>query len=162
MLNETAVGEYRTFAKLSPPLRSEDDRVAVEEGVIDGTIDVIASDHTPQDQDSKRLPFIQAENGIVGLETLLPLSLALYHRGEIGLLDLLAKLTARPAEILAMDEGRLAVGAPADLVIIDLERPGRIVPDDFKSKSKNSPFEGHPVQGAATTTVLGRRTVFAG
>jgi dihydroorotase len=161
-LNETAVGEYRTFAKLSPPLRSEDDRVAVEEGIADGTIDVIASDHTPQDQDSKRLPFTQAENGIVGLETLLPLSLALHHRGRIGLLDLLAKLTARPAEILAMDEGRLAVGAPADLVIIDLDRPWRIEPDRFISKSKNSPFDGHPVQGAATTTVLGRRTVFAG
>ena len=160
-LNETAVGDYRTFAKLSPPLRSEDDRRAVLEGLKDGAIDVIASDHTPQDQDSKRLPFGQAENGIVGLETLLPLALALHHRGEIGLLDLLAKLTAHPAGILDMDEGRLAIGAPADLVVIDLDRPWRIEPDRFISKSKNSPFDGHPVQGAAAMTVVGRRTVFA-
>ena len=161
-LNETAVGDYRTFAKLSPPLRSEDDRRAVQEGLADGTIDVIASDHTPQDQDSKRLPFSQAENGIIGLETLLPLALALYHRGEIGLLDLLAKLTVNPAQILAMDEGRLAIGAPADLVVIELDRPWRIEPDNLISKSKNSPFDGHPVQGAAAMTVVGRRTVFAG
>lgn len=161
-LNETAVGDYRTFAKLSPPLRSEDDRRAVVEGLKDGAIDVIASDHTPQDQDSKRLPFGQAENGIIGLETLLPLALALHHRGEIGLLDLLAKLTANPARILAMDEGRLAIGAPADLVVIELDRPWRIEPDHLISKSKNSPFDGHPVQGAAAMTVVGRRTVFAG
>ena len=160
-LNETAVGDYRTFAKLSPPLRSEDDRRAVLEGLKDGAIDVIASDHTPQDQDSKRLPFSQAENGIIGLETLLPLALALYHRGEIGLLDLLAKLTAHPARILGMDEGRLEIGAPADLVVIDLDRPWRIDPDRLISKSKNSPFDGHPVQGIAAMTVVGRRTVFA-
>ena len=161
-LNETAVGDYRTFAKLSPPLRSEDDRRAVLEGLKDSVIDAIASDHTPQDQDSKRLPFSQAENGIIGLETLLPLALALHHRGEIGLLDLLAKLTAHPAGILAMDEGSLAIGAPADLVVIDLDRPWRIEPDNLISKSKNSPFDGHPVQGAAAMTVVGRRTVFAG
>jgi dihydroorotase len=161
-LSESAVGDYRTFAKLSPPLRGEDDRAAVLDGLKDGTIDVIASDHTPQDQDSKRLPFSQAENGIVGLETLLPLSLALYHQGEIGLLDLLAKLTARPAGILEMDEGTLAVGAPADLVVIDLDREWRIEPDQFISKSKNSPFDDHRVRGAAAMTVLGRRTVFAG
>ena len=132
------------------------------EGLKDGAIDVIASDHSPQDQDSKRLPFDQAENGIVGLETVLPLALALYHRGEIGLLDVLAKLTAHPAGILAMDEGRLAVGAPADLVIIDLDRPWRIEPDNLISKSKNSPFDGHPVQGTVAMTIVGRRTVFAG
>jgi dihydroorotase len=160
-LNETAVGEYRTFAKVSPPLRSEDDRAAVLQGLKDGAIDVIASDHTPQDQDSKRLPFGQAENGIIGLETLLPLSLALYHRGAIGLSDLLAKLTANPARILGMDEGRLEIGAPADLTIVDLDRPWRIDPDRLISKSKNSPFDGHPVQGVAAMTVVGRRTVFA-
>ena len=161
-LNETAVGDYRTFAKISPPLRSEDDRCAVVEGLKDGVIDVIASDHSPQDQDSKRLPFDQAENGIVGLETVLPLALALHNRGEIGLLDVLAKLTARPAEILSMDEGRLKVGAPADLVIIDLDRPWRIESDNLISKSKNSPFDGHPVQGAVAMTVVGRRTVYTG
>jgi len=159
-LNESAVGDYRTFAKMSPPLRSEDDRLAIVAGLKDGTIDAIASDHTPQDQDSKRLPFTQAENGIVGLETLLALSLALYHAGEMELLDVLDRLTARPASILRLDEGCFADGAPADLVLIDPDRPWRIDPDSFISKSKNSPFENHPAQGIAATTVLGRRTVF--
>ena len=159
-LNETAVGDYRTFAKMSPPLRAEDDRRAVVEGLRDGTIDVIASDHTPQDQDSKRLPFGQAECGIVGLETLLPLSLALAHGGEMGILDVLARLTVRPAEILGLNEGKLVRGAPADLVIFDAERPWRIDPDSLRSKSKNSPFEGHPVQGAVINTVVGRNMVF--
>ena len=160
ILNENAVGDYRTFAKLSPPLRSEDDRLAVLEGLKDGTIDAIASDHAPQDQDSKRLPFTQAADGIVGLETLLALSLAPVHRGEIGLLDLLARTTANPAAILGLEQGRLARGAPADLILFDLERLWRIDPDDFRSKSKNSPFDGHPVQGRVLTTLVGRRTVF--
>jgi len=159
-LNETAIGDYRTFAKTSPPLRGEGDRLAVIEGLKDGTIDAIASDHAPQDQDSKRLPFAQAECGIAGLETLLPLSLALYHAGEMPLIDVLAKLTANPAGLLRLDEGRLVVGAPADLVVIDPDRPWRIDPDLFLSKSKNSPFDGHPVQGGAEITVLGRRVVF--
>ena len=159
-LNEFAVGDYRTFAKLSPPLRCETDRLAVLEGLKDGTIDAIASDHTPQDQDSKRLPFSQAANGIVGLETLLPLSLALFHRGQIDLLALIAKITANPADILGLKEGRLEKGAPADLVLFDLERPWRVDPDSFRSKSKNSPFDGHPVQGRTLMTVVGRRTVF--
>lgn len=159
-LNETAIGNYRTFAKTSPPLRSEEDRLAVIEGLKDGAIDAIASDHTPQDQDSKRLPFAQAECGIAGLETLLPLSLALYHSGDMSLLDLLAKLTVNPANLLRLDEGRLSVGAPADLTVIDPDRPWRIDPDSFRSKSKNSPFDGHPVQGGAEKTVLGRRMVF--
>ncbi len=159
-LNENAVGDYRTFAKLSPPLRGEDDRLAVLEGLKDGVIDAIASDHAPQDQDSKRLPFTQAADGIVGLETLLALSLAPVHRGEIGLLDLLARMTANPAAILGLEQGRLAKGAPADLILFDLERPWRIDPDDFRSKSKNSPFDGHPAQGRVLTTLVGRRTVF--
>jgi dihydroorotase len=159
-LNETAIGDYRTFTKTSPPLRSEDDRLAVIEGLKDGTIDAIASDHTPQDQDSKRLPFAQAECGIAGLETLLPLSLALYHAGDMPLLDVLAKMTVNPANLLRLDEGRLAVGAPADLTVIDPDRPWRIDPDSFKSKSKNSPFDGHPVQGGAEKTILGRRMVY--
>ena len=159
-LNEGAVGDYRTFAKVSPPLRSEDDRLAVREGVRDGTIDAIASDHAPQDQDSKRLPFVQAENGIVGLETLLALSLALHHAGDAALLDVLAKLTHRPADILGLNEGRLRQGAPCDLVLFDVARPWRVEPDAFRSKSKNSPFEGHPVQGQVLRTVVGRRTAF--
>jgi dihydroorotase len=159
-LNETAVGEYRTFAKLSPPLRSEWDRRAVVEGLRDGTIDAIASDHAPHDQDSKRLPFTSAESGIIGLETLLPLSLELYHNGHLPLINLLRALTCAPAEILRLPVGRLAVGAPADFVVFDLDRPWQIAETAFHSKSKNSPFDGRPVQGRAITTVVGGRIVY--
>jgi dihydroorotase len=159
-LNETAVGEYRTFAKLSPPLRSEWDRRAVVEGLRDGTIDAIASDHAPHDQDSKRLPFTSAESGIIGLETLLPLSLELYHNGHLPLINLLRALTCAPAEILRLPAGRLAVGAPADFVVFDLDRPWQIAETAFHSKSKNSPFDGRPVQGRAITTVVGGRIVY--
>jgi dihydroorotase len=159
-LNETAVGEYRTFAKLSPPLRSEWDRRAVVEGLRDGTIDAIASDHAPHDQDSKRLPFTSAESGIIGLETLLPLSLELYHNGHLPLINLMRALTCAPADILRLSAGRLAIGAPADLVLFDLERPWQIAEEDFRSKSKNSPFDGRPVQGRAFTTVVGGRIVY--
>jgi dihydroorotase len=159
-LNETAVGEYRTFAKLSPPLRSEWDRRAVVEGLRDGTIDAIASDHAPHDQDSKRLPFTSAESGIIGLETLLPLSLELYHNRHLPLINLLRALTCAPADILRLAAGRLAVGAPADLVLFDLERPWQIAESDFHSKSKNSPFDGRPVQGGALRTIVGGRTVY--
>ena len=159
-LNENAVGDYRTFAKVSPPLRSEDDRRAVAEAVADGTIDAIASDHAPHDQDSKRLPFDLADFGIVGLETLLPLSLDLVHKGEMGLLHLLDRLTARPAARLGLEAGRLAGGRPADLVLFDLERPWQIDPDSFRSKSKNSPFEDHPVQGRILRSVVDGRTIF--
>jgi dihydroorotase len=159
-LNETAVGEYRTFAKLSPPLRSEWDRRAVVEGLRDGTIDAIASDHAPHDQDSKRLPFTSAESGIIGLETLLPLSLELYHNGHMRLIDLLRVLTCAPADILRLPAGRLALGAPADLVLFDLDRPWQIAEEAFRSKSKNSPFDGRPVQGRAFTTLVGGRIVY--
>jgi len=159
-LNETSVGDYRTFAKLSPPLRSEWDRRAVVGGLKDGTIDVIASDHSPWDQDSKRLPFTSAASGIVGLETLLPLSLELYHNGHLTLLDVLRRLSLGPAAILGLKAGRLAVGAPADLVLFDLDRPRRIAIADFKSKSKNSPFDGRPVQGFVLKTLYRGRLVF--
>jgi dihydroorotase len=159
-LNETAIGDYRTFAKLSPPLRSERDRRAIVDGLADGTIDAIASDHAPWDQDSKRLPFSSAAYGIVGLETLLPLSLALYHRGDLGLLDLMARLTSNPARILRLPVGRLAPGAPADLVLFDPAQPWRICPDAFRSKSKNAPFDGHPVQGQVKRTIVDGRTIF--
>ena len=109
-LTEMDVGDYRTFAKLSPPLRGESDRRAVVDGLADGTIDVIASDHVPHDQESKRQPFAQAEPGIVGLETLLPLSLELYHQERLPLLDLLARLTVRPADLLGLPGGRLRQG----------------------------------------------------
>ncbi|MDH3793375.1 MAG: dihydroorotase [Rhodospirillales bacterium] len=160
ILNETAVGDYRTFAKVLPPLRSEADRQAVAEAVADGTIDAIASDHSPHDQDSKRLPFVGADFGIVGLETLLPLALELNHKGSLSLLDLLDRLTRAPSEILGLEAGCLKAGQPADLVIFDAERPWRIDPEAFRSKSKNSPFEDHPVQGKALRTVVDGRTIF--
>ena len=159
-LNELAVGEYRTFAKLSPPLRSEDDRQAVVRGLMDGTIDAIASDHAPQDQDSKRLPFAQAECGGVGLETLLAVSLELYHNGHMSLLDVIGRLTWGPARLLKLPAGQLKAGAPADLVIFDPDRPRTVSPVEFRSKSKNSPFDGRPVQGRVLRTVVDGRPVY--
>ncbi len=159
MLNENEVQDYRTFAKVSPPLRSEIDRRAVAEAIADGTIDAIASDHSAQDQDAKRLPFAQAADGIVGLETLLPLALQLHHDGRIGLLDLLAALTARPAEILGIEAGRLAKSGPGDLVLFDPDFAWRLNPDAFVSKCKNSPFDTLPVQGRVLRTVVDGRTI---
>jgi len=159
-LNELAVGDYRTFAKLSPPLRSEEDRQAVVAGLVDGTIDAVASDHAPQDQDSKRLPFAQAEFGGVGLETLLAVTLELFHNGHLSLIEALGLVTHAPAEILGLPAGRLKVGHAADLVLFDPARPWKVEPDKFKSKSKNSPFDGRPVQGVALRTVVDGRTVF--
>jgi dihydroorotase len=160
VLDETAIGDYRTFAKLSPPLRSEWDRRAVIEGLSDGTIDAIASDHAPWDQDSKRLPFSSAAYGIVGLETLLALSLELYHNRHIDLLDVVRLLTLNPARILRLPVGRLAVGAPADLVLFDSNQPWQICPDDFLSKSKNAPFDDRPVRGRVRLTIVDGRTIF--
>jgi dihydroorotase len=160
VLNETAVGDYRTFAKLSPPLRSEWDRRAVIVGLSDGTIDAIASDHAPWDQDSKRLPFSSAAYGIVGLETLLALSLELYHNRHLGLLDLIRLLTLNPARILRLPVGRLAVAAPADLVLFDPDQPWQICPDAFLSKSKNAPFDDRPVKGRVRLTIVDGRTIF--
>ena len=159
-LNETAIGEYRTFARLSPPLRSESDRQAVVRALADGTIDVIASDHAPHAQESKRLPFAQAEPGIIGLETLLPLALELYHNRHVPLLDVLRRLTVTPAAILKLPGGKLAKGAPADLLLFDLDRPWKIDEAMFRSKSKNSPFDGRPVQGMTVRTFVGGRSVF--
>jgi dihydroorotase len=159
-LNETAIGDYRTFAKLSPPLRSEPDRRAVVAGIADGTIDAIASDHAPWDQDSKRLPFSSASFGIVGLETLLPLSLELYHNRHLTLLEVLRRLTIAPARILGLAVGRLAPGSPADLAIFDPDVAWRIDTDAFRSKSKNAPFDGRPVQGRAVRTIVDGRTIY--
>jgi dihydroorotase len=160
-LNETAIGDYRTFAKLSPPLRPESDRQAVVAGLADGTIDAIASDHAPWDQDSKRLPFSSAACGIVGLETLLPLSLALAHNGHMSLVEVLRALTVAPAQILRLAAGRLVPGAPADLLLFDPERAWRIDPDLFRSKSKNAPYDGRPVKGVAIRTLVDGRTIFS-
>lgn len=159
-LNETAVGEYRTFAKLTPPLRGETDRRAIVAGLRDGTIDAIASDHWPQDQDSKRQPFVQAHPGIVGLETLLPLSLELVHNGFIELPALFQRLAATPAKLMKLPGGRLDKGAPADLVLFDAEAPRRIDVHAFRSKCKNSPFDGRPVQGTVLATLVSGRVVY--
>ena len=159
-LNETAVGDYRTFAKVSPPLRSEDDRRAIVDGLADGTIDAIASDHAPHDQDSKRLPFDLAEFGAVGLETLLPLALELVHNGALSLLDMLAKVNRNPATLMGLPCGRLRRGAPADLVLFDPDKPWQIAEENLRSKSKNTPYDGRPVQGRVLRTVVDGRTVF--
>ena len=160
-LNETAIGDYRTFAKLSPPLRSENDRRAVVAGLADGTIDSIASDHAPWDQDSKRLPFSSAACGIVGLETLLPLSLELYHNRHMKLLEMLRRVTINPARLLGLDVGRLTPGSPADLVLFDPDISWQIDTDRFRSKSKNAPFDDRPVQGHAVQTIVDGRTIFS-
>jgi dihydroorotase len=160
-LNENEIGDYRTFAKLSPPLRGEADRRAIAAGLADGVIDCIASDHAPHDVESKRVPFAQAEAGVIGLETLLPIALEPYHKGAMKLIAALRCLTSRPAEILGLPQGRLAKGAPADMVLLDIERPYRIDVAKFRSKSKNSPYDGRPVQGMVLKTFVDGRTVFA-
>jgi dihydroorotase len=159
-LNELEVEGYRTFAKTSPPLRTEEDRRAVVAGLADRTIEVIASDHCPQDQDSKRLPFAQAEFGVVGLETLLPVSLQLVHDGVMSLLAVLERLTCTPADLLGLDAGRLRKGAPADLILFDPEAPWRVREEDLRSLSKNTGFEGRPVQGKVLRTMVDGRTIF--
>jgi dihydroorotase len=159
-LNELAVGDYRTFAKLSPPLRTEADRQAIVAALAEGVIDAVASDHSPQDQDSKRQPFAQAEFGGIGLETLLAVTLELYHNGHMGLLDALKLVTCAPADVLGLAAGRLRVGAAADLVLFDPQRGWQVVADRSRSKSKNSPFDGRPVQGMVMRTIVDGRSVF--
>jgi len=159
-LNENEVGHYRTFTKVSPPLRSETDREAVVAGLADGTIDVIASHHRPEDPEAKRLPFAQAAYGAVGLETAFLIGLELHHKGQVPLLDLLARYTVGPAEILSLPQGRLAQGAPADLVIFNPDTPARIDAAAFQSKSKNTPFDQRPIQGKVLRTVVAGVTVF--
>jgi dihydroorotase len=159
-LNENAVGEYRTFAKLSPPLRGENDRQAVVEGLRDGTIDAIVSDHCPQDEEAKRLPFAAAAFGSTGLETLLPLALELYHNGHMTLLEVLDRITSRAATLLGLAAGRLNKGAPADLVLFDPQQAWKVDADLLLSKSKNSAFDGRLVQGRVRRTVIDGRSVF--
>ncbi len=159
-LNELAVSDYRTFAKISPPLRAEDDRRAVVDGLRDGTIDVIASGHDPQDQEGKRLPFAQAAFGAAGLETLLPVSLDLYHNGDLPLMAVIDRLTRKPADLFKLPGGRLAIGAPADLVLFDPDVAVKIDADKFRGKSKNTPFDERPAQGKVLMTVVGGKVVF--
>ena len=159
-LNETAIGDYRTFAKLSPPLRSEDDRRAVVEGLKDGAIDAIASDHTPRDEESKRQPFAQAAPGGIGLGTLLAVSLELHHNGHMELLDVIKLITSAPAGLMGLTAGRLEKGGPADLVLFDPDEGWKVDADALPAKAQNSPFDGRPVQGRVLRTVIDGRTVF--
>ncbi|MBM6579251.1 dihydroorotase [Microvirga sp. BT689] len=159
-LNENDIGDYRTFLKLSPPLRHEDDRQAMIEALADGTIDVIVSDHNPQDVENKRLPFAEAANGAVGLETLLSAALRLVHADRISLPRLLRALSTKPAEILGLPGGRLTIGAPADLIVFDPDAPYVLDKRQLKSLSKNSPFDEARLEGQVTLTMVGGRIVF--
>lgn len=159
VLNEGDIGHYRTFCKLSPPLRREDDRQAVIAALNDGVIDVIVSDHNPQDVETKRLPFAEAADGALGIETLLGASLRLLHTGDVALKTLLKALSANPARLLGREAGRLEKGAPADLVLIDPELPYLLDKRQLKSRSKNSPFDEARLQGAAVLTLVAGRVV---
>jgi dihydroorotase len=160
VLNENDVDGYRTFAKLSPPLRSEDDRVALVDAVRTGLIDVIVSGHDPCQAEDKRLPFEEASFGAVGLETLLPAALTLHHKGDVPLNTLIRALTLKPAEILKLPQGRLSKGAPADIILIDLGTPFRLDSDQLKSKSNNSPFDEKLLQGAVKRTFIGGKQIY--
>ncbi|MBN8967570.1 MAG: dihydroorotase [Rhizobiales bacterium] len=159
-LNENDIGPYRTFLKLSPPLRTENDRQALVAGLASGLIDVIMSDHNPQDVEVKRLPFAEAEPGAIGLETMLPAALRLVHSGEIDLKTLIRAMSTRPAELLGLPGGSLRPGSPADVIVIDLDVPWVLDPADLKSQCKNTPFDEARFTGRVVRTVVGGRTVF--
>jgi dihydroorotase len=159
-LNENDVAPYRTFFKLSPPLRSEDDRRAMIEGLKSGAIDVIHSAHDPQDSEVKRQPFAEASEGAIGLETLLAAALRLVHAGDVPLLAVLRAMTQRPAEILGLASGRVSVGAPADVIIIDPDYPWIVKEQNIVSRSRNTAFEGAKMQGTVMQTFVAGRDVF--
>lgn len=158
--NEIDIGDYRTFCKLDPPLRHEDDRQALIEAVASGLVPIVVSAHAPAPAEDKRLPYDEAAPGAVGLQTLLPALLALHHEGRIPLIDLIRTVTQAPAELLGLEAGRLAKGAPADLVLCDLDAPVVVELDRLASKSKNSPFDGRRLQGAVRLTVVDGREVY--
>ncbi len=159
-LNEVDLGDYRTFFKFTPPLRSEDDRLAMVQAVADGVIDMIGSFHTPADEESKRLPFEEAEAGAVGLQTLLPAAMRLYHAGAIDLPGLFRAMALNPARRLGLPQGRLAVGAPADLVLFDPDAPFLLDRSTLASKSKNTPFDGQRMEGKVLATFVAGVPVF--
>ena len=159
--NEIDIGDYRTFCKLDPPLRSEDDRQALIEAIATGLVQVIVSAHAPAPAEDKRLPYDEAAPGAVGLQTLLPALLAFHHEGRIPLVDLIRTVTVAPAKLLGLAAGRIAKGAPADLVLCDLNAPVVIDADKLLSKSKNSPFDGRRLQGRVLRTIVDGRTVYA-
>ncbi|MEP1610878.1 MAG: dihydroorotase [Roseobacter sp.] len=159
-LNALDVADYRTFFKLKPPLRDETDRLAVADAVNSGLIDIISSMHTPQDEESKRLPFEEAASGAVALETLMPAAMRLYHSGLIDLPTLWRAMSLNPAKRLGLDSGRLAVGAPADLVLFDPDAPFVMDRSTLKSKSRNTPFDGARMQGKVLATYVAGRCIY--
>ena len=159
-LNENDIGDFKTFLKLSPPLRSEKDRVALINGIKDDLIDVIVSDHKPEDEESKRLPFSQAATGAIGVETLLPLALELYHNESLKLSKIIQSLTINPSKILNIKKGSLKKGFDADICIFDLNKPWVIKSDELKSKSKNTAIESRKLQGKVLMTFLNGELVF--
>ena len=159
-LNENDIGPYRTFLKVAPPLRGEDDRKAIVAALASGLIDVVMSDHNPQDVETKRLPFAEAEAGAIGLETMLIAGLRLVHSGELDVMTLLRALSTRPAELLGLPGGTLRPGAPADVIVVDLDVPWVIDPNELKSKCKNTPFDEARMQGRVVRTIVAGRTVY--
>jgi len=160
-LNQNDIGEFRTFLKLSPPLRSEEDRLSLIEGIKNDLIDVIVSDHIPEDEESKRLPFAQAATGSIGIETLLSLSLELYHNESLPLEKIIKCLTINPAKILKINKGSLKEGSDADICIFDLEKPWVVKAEELKSKSKNTAIENRKLQGKVKMTLLQGEVVYS-
>jgi dihydroorotase len=160
-LNENAIGDYRTYAKLSPPLRREDDRLAVLGALADGTIDAIASDHQPRDADDKRLPFALASAGGVGLATLLAVTLAHVHNGELTLNAAISLLTSRPAALMGIEVGRISKGAPADICLFHPDRIWKVRAGALPGKAQNTPFDGRALEGTVLGTWKGGRRVYA-
>ena len=159
-LNENDIGDFRTFLKLSPPLRKEEDRIALVQGLRDKTIDIIVSDHKPEDEEQKRLTFAQAATGASGIETLLSLSLELYHNGSLKLETIIQALTNNPAKILKINKGNLSIGNEADFCIVDLEKPWIVKKEKLVSKSKNTSIEGKKLQGKVTNTFVKGEELF--
>ncbi len=160
-LNENDIGEFRTFFRLQPPLRLEEDRLAMVESLRDGTIDIIVSAHDPQDVDTKRLPFADAAAGAIGLETLLGAALRLYHNGDVPLLRIIEALSTAPARIFDLEAGSLRPGSLADMTIVDLDEPWIVREEDLTSRSKNSCFEGARFQGRVVQTFVAGKSVFS-
>jgi dihydroorotase len=159
-LNEIDIGSYRTFFKIAPPLRADDDRAALADALSSGLIDVVMSDHNPQDVETKRLPFAEAAPGAIGLETMLTAGLRLVHSDQVPLIRLLGAMSTRPAELLGLPGGTLRAGAPADVIVIDPDVPWVLDPGELKSKCKNTPFDEAKMTGRVIRTIVAGRTAY--